>query len=554
MGMIYEHDVFVKMRDGVSLCVDVFRPEGDGRYPALLAMSPYSKEIQSMPVPPQPYYSSVYNRGIEAGDPAYFVSNGYTHVIVDVRGIGKSGGEYRGWMSDQEATDGYDLVEWMAEQPWCDGNVGMVGVSYFGAIQLSVAAKQPPHLKAIMPMNAVADFYREATYHGGILQMFFLGLYAGTAGNITAVTFEEGTPEEIRERALALAASPDIQTYPNISRLLIDPGRIPNFFDVVMHPTDGPHYWERSAYPYYDRIKIPCYFASGWWAYAHMHLRGAFQNYLGIDAPKKLFIESIVAVDAPMPDEFNVDAVRWFDHWLKGKDTGIMDEPPVRLWVMGDEQWRFENEWPLARTKWQPYYLRRWNGLSTDQESVPERPDYFVQQPVDETTTIHSLKYLTKPFGQEMEITGPMALYLHAATDQTDTNWIVALADVAPDGGEFEFTRGFLKASHRALDEERSEPWMPYHPHLEPEPVIPGEVYEYAIELSPTSIVLKPGHRLKLSITSLDHALDPGPQLLLGSGHMPWHLCSSKTTLHKIYHDLARPSHLLLPIIPRNKS
>ena len=152
-----------------------------------------------------------------------------------------------------------------------------------------------------------------------------------------------------------------------------------------------------------------------------------------------------------------------------------------------------------------------------------------------------------------MEITGPIALCLYASIDQMDTNWIVALAEVAPDSRELEFSRGFLKASHRALDENRSSPWLPYHPHLESDPVVPGKVYEYAIELSPTSIVLKACYRLKLSITSLDHALSPGQQLILGTGHMPWHLCSSKTTVHKIYHDSGRPSHILLPIIPLNK-
>src|SRR5579884_2765663 len=148
------------MRDGVVLAVDVFRPDGDAPAPALLAMSPYGKNAQSLPVPPQPWgadrrdRSSVYNRGIEAGDPAYLTAHGYAHVIPDLRGIGGSGGEYRGWCSPQEAQDGYDLVEWVAAQPWCNGNVGMVGVSYFGAIQPVVAATRPPHLKAIMPWNA----------------------------------------------------------------------------------------------------------------------------------------------------------------------------------------------------------------------------------------------------------------------------------------------------------------------------------------------------------------------------------------------------------------
>ena len=141
--MIRELDVPVPMRDGVPVTVDVFRPEGEAPVPALLGISPYGKEMQTLPLPPQPYWSPVYHRGIEAGDPAYLTDHGYAHVIADSRGTGSSGGEYRGWMSSEEADDGYDLVEWIAAQPWCDGNVGMVGVSYFGTIQLHVAATQP---------------------------------------------------------------------------------------------------------------------------------------------------------------------------------------------------------------------------------------------------------------------------------------------------------------------------------------------------------------------------------------------------------------------------
>src|SRR5262249_12910445 len=156
----------------------------------------------------------VYNRSIEAGDPAYLTANGYVHVIPDLRGIGRSGGEYRGWLSEQEAQDGYDLIEWMGAQPWCDGNVGMGGVSYFGAIQPVVAAQRPPHLKAIMPWNAPADFYRECTHHGGITHTFFHLLYSyAVAGNLTAVSTEEWDADELQRRIEQRAADPDLRMY-----------------------------------------------------------------------------------------------------------------------------------------------------------------------------------------------------------------------------------------------------------------------------------------------------------------------------------------------------
>jgi predicted acyl esterase len=549
--VIVERDIRVQMRDGVALTVDVFRPDDGTPVPALLAISPYGKEMQTLPLPPQPHFSPVYHRGIEAGDPTFLTDHGYVHVIADVRGTGTAEGDYRGWMSGQEADDGYDLVEWAAAQEWCDGNVGMVGVSYFGAIQLSVAATQPPHLRAIMPMNAPADFYREATYHGGILQTFFYLLYNTIAGRQVSVAAERMDAEELERTSAELAASA-LRLYPPLYNTAVNPGRLPGWFDVLAHPYDGPFYWERSPYRHYDRIKIPCYFSSGWWAYAHMHLRGAFQNYLGIDAPKKLFIEDMWAIEAPMPQEYNAEVVRWYDHWLKGRENGIMDEPPIRLFVMGEGRWRDEHEWPLARTEWTRYHLRGWGGLTPEPEPTHDRPDWFVQQPVDETAAISSLRYETAPLPQELELTGPIALTLYAAIDGgEDTNWIVALAAVGADGSEREFTRGFLKASHRALDPERSQPWLPFHPHLEREAVPQGEVVEYAIELSPASIVLPRGHRLRLSVTAADHALSPGQKLVLGPGHMPWHVGVDSPIVHRVYHDLERPSSLLLPVIPR---
>ena len=545
-------DVPVTMRDGVVIYVDIFRPDTDGKFPALVAISPYGKEMQSLPIPPMPSEAPLYNISIEAGDPEYLVSRGYVMMITDERGIGKSGGEYTGWMSKQEAEDGYDMVEWIAQQPWCDGNVGMVGISYFGCIQPIVAAEKPPHLKAIMPYNAPADFYRECAYHGGTLQSFFFHLYRNCIrGNTVSVTAQQNTPEEFERLVEGLKSNPDIRMYPDYYNVVSNYRWSPCFFDVIANPEDGPFYWERSAYTKYDKINIPCYCGSGWWAYAHMHLRGAFQNYLGIDAPKKLFINRPVVFDRPMPQKYNEEVIRWYDYWLKGEDTGIMDEPPINIFVRGDNRWRFEYEWPLKRAKWTKFYLHDWQRLTPLLDEFPSKPACFTQRPLDETYTIESVSYFTEPMSEDMEITGPIALYMYASISADDTNWMVGLIDVAPDNSEVDLSRGWLKASHRAIDESKSEVWEPYHPHVNPTPVVSGEIYEYAISLSPISNVFKAGHRIKLKISNMDHSRIPFP-LSIGSTHLPYHMCSSNTVTHKIYHDLEHPTHLLLPIIPRN--
>lgn len=553
-SMIVERDVRVAMRDGVELSVDVFRPSSQTPVPVLVAMSPYGKDVQSLPVPPQVPTSPVYSRQIEAGSPEYFVDHGYVHLIADVRGIGASGDVYRGWMSRDEGDDGYDLVEWAAAQPWSDGNVGMVGVSYFGTIQLHVAATRPPHLKAIMPWNAPADFYRESTHHGGILHSFYLYLYTtpirGRASSELVETLSEVDLADLKSR---LAVDADLRMYPDLYNLVRNPDRVPNLFDVIAHEFDGRYYWERSAYTKYHEIDIPAYCASGWWAYAHMHLRGAFQNYQGLDVPKKLYIESRVEAPAPMDDEYNAEVVRWYDHWLKGIATGIMEEPPIRLHVrnVGD---RFEQEWPLARTAWTPYFLRRFGELDVEPERVVGRPDVFVQQPVEETSVVATLEYSTAPLPVDTEVIGPIALTFFADIDQEDTNWLVAVSDVAPDGDVVELSRGFLKASHRAVDEARSMPWEPFHPHLTRDPVVPGEVVEYKIGLAPIANLFLRGHRIRLTFAAMDHQFWPPPNAELGLGHTPWHVCSSKTVMHRIYHDDANPSRLVIPVVPSAES
>ncbi len=540
-----ELNVKVPMRDGVKIAIDIFRPDAPGKFPALVGLSPYGKEMQAV-IPPQPPLQSFLVDGtMEAGNTDYIVPRGYIHVVGDVRGTGKSEGKYIGSFSKTEAEDGYDLVEWVARQPWCDGNLGMVGISYFAAMQKFVAALQPPHLKAIFPFDSQGDWYRDASYHGGVFNSFLFVLWRQVAAvNAGSAAQANETPEEFERLLNEAKKNPDLKQYPWFYRVLETPSTNPHFFDQMLYPNDGPYYWERAIN--YEKIRIPTYCGSHWPAYVYWHLVGAFRDFAGIDAPKKMIITPLFS-ERPWSDLHDI-MIRWYDHWLKGIDTGIMEEPPIKIWVKGANVWREENEWPLKRTDWQKYYLRSWERLSEEPETFYHEPDCFVQQPPTMTSTVQSVRYRTQPFSEDVEVTGPMALYLYASIDQTDTNWIVTIKDVDPNNKETEVTRGWLKASHLAVDEGKSKPWQPYHTHVKSEPVNPNEIYEYRIEIRPTSYVFKAGNRILLEIASLDV---PNYYKWVVVEVPPYHVCSSKTTLHRIYRDELRPSYLLLPIIPK---
>ncbi|MFC1868516.1 CocE/NonD family hydrolase [Thermodesulfobacteriota bacterium] len=538
-----EKDVHIKMRDGIRLAADIRRPDAQGKFPALLAMCPYSKEVQSLPLPPQHRGSPLWFGSLEAGDSEYFVSRGYVHVIADIRGTGYSEGEYWNMFSRKEQEDGYDLVEWLAQQDWCDGNVGMVGISYFAIIQYLVAAQQPPHLKAIFPLDGWGDLYRDIAYHGGMLNAaFFRYLWSSeiaATGNVSAME-KTISSEQLKGLIEEAKSNEDLRINPFLYVILANPQMNPMLFDLMLNPNDGPFYWERSAYTKYDKIKIPVYLGSRWDGF-FLHLPGALKGYMGIDTPKKLIITPR-SYERPW-HEYHELVVKWYDYWLKGIDTGIMDEPPIKMFVRGANQWRFENEWPLARTEWTKLYLRSHKRLLREPESYSHEPDCFVHQSPVITFDIHPLEYLSPPMPQDMELTGPIALYLYASIDTPDTNWIVTLSDVDMRGLATKLTGGWLKASHRILDEDKSKPWQPCHTFMAPQPVVPGQIHEYAIEITPTSNVFKAGHRLKLEIKSSDFSME-NPRF--------YHLPSSKATLHKIYHDKEHPSHLLVPVIPQN--
>jgi uncharacterized protein len=572
-GMIAERDVAVPMRDGVSLSIDIYRPDSAEKFPALLAFSIYNKDLQGPDVaktlPPQPAWSSLWAGLLEAGDTKFFVSRGYVHIIGSPRGVAKSdGGGSRQW-------DSYDLIEWIAAQPWCDGNVGMVGISGFGAEQFHVARQNPPHLKAIFPLDprgayGVMGSFREE-YPGGVLHLFrYLIMH------FAAMHQTKGKPgvlpperESLWQEAMN---NPDYRMYPHIYNVLTQKGQhMPPYFDLLLDPYDKEAL-VRDAEQTLERIKVPTYTGSGWYAYTYKtHLNGAQNYFERISAPKKLMFLGPAHLERPF-HSLHGEILRWHDHWLKNIDTGIMSDPPVRYWVMGANEWRSGTDWPLPETQWTKFYLNSWERLqvtpfaplSVDDE-LPA--DAFAQMPPTQTNAVQTLRYITDPLPEDLLIAGPSVLNLHAAIDQDDTNWIVSLKDVGPDGSvrtvregerdlprdlhERELTRGWLKASHRAIDPTRSKPGRPWHPltRQAQKKVVPGEITEYAIEIMATANLFRRGHRICIDIASAD--MPTGVGGATNAEYVPNHVSSSKTTLHKIYHDGQRPSHLLLPVIPQ---
>ncbi len=567
-----EEQVMAPMRDGVRLAVDVFRPDAPGKFPVLVTLGPWSKEMASdlqWVMPPQPPTTRAWHAPIEAGDTRTIVSRGYIHILAQIRGVGHSEGKYTvdyGWSGKD--TDAYDIIEWAAALPWSDGNVGMIGISSFAATQLFTALQQPPHLKAIFPYDSPGDMYRDGRYDGGLFSTFVLGLarnWAISAWDTEKREEQKKKADEIWQSTVQGKPDPlghhivrDVMMYPEYYNILVHPQVNPWFFELLVRPFDDDYYRRGSFSEYYDKITIPIYTGAGWYAWTYTHLAGAFRTWEGVtkSKAKKMIIgpglhgpgQRWYHLDRPF-HQYHDEMLRWYDHWLKGIDTGMTEEPPIKLFVNGVNRWRYENEWPLARTAWRKFYPHTHGRLSEDEPSPNETlPDVFSQGPLTTTNEVSRVQYQTAPLSRDVEVTGPVALDLQASfevedSSWVDTNWIVSLSDVFPDGNEIEVTKGWLKASHRALDPSRSKPYRPYHPHTKEsiENIQQGKIYEYAIEFRPASNVFRAGHRIRLKVMSMDM---PGPAIFIQA-----HLCRNDLVVHKVYHSREHMTHLLLPVI-----
>lgn len=550
-------DLRVPMRDGVELVADTYQGVTDTPRPALVALSPYGKELQALALttPPQRRPSPMWDGCIEAGDIARVVGEGYVHVIGDLRGSGGSGGEHIGNYNAGGVPlgqDAYDFIEWVAEQPWCDGNVGMIGISYFGSMQVIAAAERPPHLKAIFVSGGHYDFY-ETTYHGGIMWFMPRAAREGRGGdsgwaftdNTRSRMLETYSPEEIRTRVAARLADPDVAAWPNLVHVLNYPKHHEAWFDIVMNELDGEWYEERNPVNLAANIDIPVYLqidqGRGW------TMDGTVELFHRLNGPKKLDIGPYPPMQSRPFVEEHDKMFRWYDYWLKGIDNGVMDEPAVTVFVEGSRERVTADSWPPKDIGHTSLYLRPHGKLTPEPEPMGARyaaPEGFYQAPLTVTDTVEMLRWHTAPFAEATEFIGTGAAHIFAEIDQDDTNFILRLWDQAPGGTRQLLTTGYLKASHRELDERTTE-GDPYHPHTRAVPVEPGAIEEYVLRLYPFAATLLPGHRLVAELSCDEPLADDHNALLPPDA---FHLPVGRPVTHKIYRDAAHRSRLVLPL------
>ena len=549
-------DIHVPMRDGVTLAADVYHGIEEHPRPTLVALSPYGKELQAMALttPPQRRPSPMWDGCIEAGDIARVVAENYAHVVGDVRGSGASEGEHVGNYNAGGVPlgqDAYDFIEWVAAQPWCDGNVGMIGISYFASMQSFAAAERPPSLKAIFVSGGHFDFY-ETTYHGGVMWLMPRAAREGRGGDsgwaftdrIRSRMLHTHSPEEILDRVEQRLTDPDIAAWPNLVHLLHYPKHHEAWFDIVMNEVDGPWYEERNPINLARAIDIPVYLqidqGRGWTVDGHIEL------FEALSGPKRLVIGSYPPMQSRPWVEQHDEMFRWYEYWLKGVDNGVMDEPAVSVFVEGSRESVTSSGWPPKDIDCRALYLRPRHKLSAEPELMAAEhaaPDGFYQAPLTVTDKVEVLSWSTAPFEQPAELIGAGAAHLFVEIDQPDTNLIMRLWDEAPGEKRQLLTTGFLKASHRELDDRTTE-GNPYHPHTRAVPVEPGVVEEYVLRLYPFAATLLPGHRLVAELSNDEPLSDAHNSLLPPDA---FHLPVGRPVMHKVYRDATHPSRLVLP-------
>jgi len=556
--VIIERNVAAKMRDGIMLRADVCRPKTDGKFPVLLTRTPYDKKQ-------------------DADICLKWAARGYVVVAQDVRGRYASEGEWYPFKS--ESQDGYDTVEWVAALPYSNGKVGMFGGSYVGATQYLAAIASPPHLAGISPDVTASNYHDGWTYQGGAFEQWFDESWTtGLAENTVERRAESGGDALAWTQKLPLSSYP-VREAPSAA------GLAPYFTDWLAHPSYDD-FWKRwSIEDHYAQIQVPVFSLGAWY---DIFLGGTLKNYerlkkeAGTEAARRgqrllVYVgghaggsddRKVGAVDFgdKLPFDLDEAVLRWYDGLLKGIETGV-DQKPVRIFVMGKNEWRDEDDWPLQRAQSTRYYLhstKAANGLQgggTLSTAAPaeEKPDQYVYDPNDAVPTIGGplccsglptgvgpqdqrpaearndvLIFSSPAFARSTEVTGPIGLDLYVSSSAVDTDFTGKLVDVWPNGFAQNLTEGILRLRYRNSQEK-------------PELAIPGEIYHVSVDLWATSNVFLPGHKLRVEISSsnfprFDRNLNTGEDQAQGTRMV-------KAT-NVVYHDKARPSALVLPILP----
>jgi putative CocE/NonD family hydrolase len=575
MEITVEKSVQVPMRDGVALATDVYRP-AEGRHPVLLQRTPYDKTNSP------------------SGDVFKAVGAGYAVVVQDTRGRFGSDGDFDPFF--REAEDGADTIAWAAEQPWSDGNVGMMGASYFGATQWLAAAQQPPALKAIAPYITASDYYEGWTYQGGAFQLGFilhwslLMLGLGEVGR--RLGKGEATPAQFGTSVEAVDANADLYWTTPITAIEALEGVAPYYFDWIAHDRDSEYWKSIAPRERYDAVTVPSLNMGGWY---DLFLLGTLENYVGMrakggsDAARNARLIIGPWAHGPNAGQFTQRGyglmsgtvasdligtqLKWFDHHLKGGEVTWDAGKPVRLFIMGADVWRDEADWPLPDTRYTPYYLHSEGGantaygdgtLSTEPPSTDEPPDNYLYDPRNPVPTVGGqtflpglllganagpmdqlevearsdvLVYSTPPLARDTEVTGRIELVLYAESSARDTDFTGKLVDVHPDGRAEILTDGILRARYRNGTQEA-------------ELLEPGEVYELHVDLWATANVFKAGHQIRLEVSSSNF---PRFDRNTNTGGTVWQETEADfvPALNRIHHDAAHPSHVVLPLIER---
>ena len=514
-GMIIEWDVPIVMSDGTTMRADIFRPPTPGKYPAILTYGPYAKGL-----PFQVGYKTAWHRMVtaypevaqgtsnkyqswELVDPEKWVPDGYVCVRVDSRGAGNSEGFLDVWCA-LEAQDQAECIEWAAVQDWCNGKVGLNGISYYAMNQWQTAALQPPHLAAMCAWEGSSDYYRELCRHGGILSDFFGGWYLRQVKSVQYGVGEKAEKNPNNGRSVA----GDI----TLSDAELEKRRAASDISIQNREMIDEDYLSRM--PDLSKIKAPV-LSAGNWGGVGLHPRGNFEGYLRAGSAQK-WLE--VHGDTHFSHFYSNYGLalqkKFFGHFLKGENNGWDQMPKVQLNIRHPGEkfvWRAENEWPLARTQWTKFYLH-----PKDMRLSPE--------PVSDRTvmTYHTrsegLSFSTGPLAQEMEITGPIAARLRLSSDTRDADVFLAVRVFDPQGVEVSFIGsndprtpvglGWLRASHRKTDPARSLPYRPWHTHDEKQWLTPGQAVDLDVEVWPTCIVIPKGYTLVFNVRGKDYRYD----------------------------------------------
>ena len=548
-----ERDIPTKMRDGTVLRSDIYRPVDQGKFPVLLKRTPYNKLDGDGVFTPEFAWKAA--------------AKGYAVIIQDCRGRFHSEGEW--YPLKYESPDGYDTVEWAATLPYGNGQIGMFGDSYFAVTATLAALAHPPHLAGVFVVFPASDYNDGFAYQGGaFLQELMEGWTSSVALNTLERQVQKDIPLSRWEMEFPLGEYPVFAPHPGLG-----PGLAPYFFDWVSHPSFDDYWKQWSTDLHADAVNVPIYQVAGWY---DLFLGGTLKHYSafktrgGEVTRRKQWLAIGPWNHGPLTGRpgdvdfgptsrgnMEVLALRWFDYILKNIDDGIGGEKPVKVFVMGTNTWRDENEWPLTGSRVSRFYLHSagkaagltGDGMLSATPPESESPDHFVYDPADPVPTTGSasgardqrpvearpdvMVYTTSPFHAAVEVTGPISAEIYASSSCVDTDFTAKLVDVWPNGYAQNLTDGIIRARYRDSLEK-------------PEFMSPGQIYRFSIDLWATSNVFLPGHRLRLEISSsnfprFNRNLNTGEDLLRATRMMK--------AANAIYHDRDHASALILPVI-----